>query len=100
MTGARRTYTVWELTLACNLACGHCGSRAGERRPAELTTAEALDLVAQLHRAGVDEVTLIGGEAFLRRDWLTIAAEITRLGMTCTLTTGGYRMSSPPGSGS
>ncbi|WP_248819587.1 radical SAM protein [Frankia sp. AgB32] len=93
MTGARRTYVVWELTLACNLACGHCGSRAGERRPAELTTAEALDLVAQLHRAGVDEVTLIGGEAFLRRDWLTIAAEITRLGMTCTMTTGGYRMS-------
>ncbi len=20
---------VWELTLACNLKCGHCGSRAG-----------------------------------------------------------------------
>ncbi|ONH27564.1 radical SAM/SPASM domain-containing protein [Pseudofrankia asymbiotica] len=93
MTASRRTYAVWELTLACNLACGHCGSRAGQARQAELTTAQALDLVAQLKEAGVDEVTLIGGEAFLRRDWLTIAAEITRLGMACTLTTGGYRMS-------
>ncbi|OHV30043.1 MULTISPECIES: radical SAM/SPASM domain-containing protein [Pseudofrankia] len=93
MTTPRRTYAVWELTLACNLACGHCGSRAGQARPAELTTAQALDVVAQLEQAGVDEVTLIGGEAFLRRDWLTIAAEITRRGMACTMTTGGYRMS-------
>jgi len=93
MSTARRTYAVWELTLACNLACGHCGSRAGQARPAELTTAQALDVVAQLDQAGVDEVTLIGGEAFLRRDWLTIAAEITRRGMACTVTTGGFRMS-------
>jgi radical SAM protein with 4Fe4S-binding SPASM domain len=93
MSEGRRTYAVWELTLACNLACGHCGSRAGSRRPAELTTAQALDLVAQLDDAGIDEVTLIGGEAFLRRDWLAIAAEITRRGMTCTMTTGGYRLS-------
>ncbi|WP_101832817.1 radical SAM/SPASM domain-containing protein [Frankia canadensis] len=93
MSATRRTYAVWELTLACNLACGHCGSRAGTRRPAELTTAQALDLVAQLDHAGIDEVTLIGGEAYLRRDWLVIAAEITRRGMTCTVTTGGYRMS-------
>ncbi|WP_462186607.1 MULTISPECIES: radical SAM protein [unclassified Frankia] len=92
-TAPRRTYAVWELTLACNLACGHCGSRVGDRRPAELTTEQALDVVAQLAAVGVDEVTLIGGEAFLRRDWLTIAAEITRRGMGCTVTTGGYRMS-------
>ncbi|WP_422615130.1 radical SAM protein, partial [Frankia torreyi] len=61
MRGRRRTYAVWELTLACNLACGHCGSRAGARRPAELSTAQALDVVAQLDAVGIDEVTLIGG---------------------------------------
>jgi radical SAM protein with 4Fe4S-binding SPASM domain len=90
---ARRAYAVWELTLACNLACAHCGSRAGTRREHELTTGEALDLVRQLAEIGIDEVTLIGGEAFLRRDWLAIAAEITRRGMACTVTTGGYRLS-------
>ena len=26
-------YVVWELTLKCDLACTHCGSRAGPRRP-------------------------------------------------------------------
>src|SRR2546421_10403449 len=63
----RPVHVVWELTLACNLKCVHCGSRAGTRRPGELTTEECLDLVAQLAELGTREVTLIGGEAFLRR---------------------------------
>ena len=41
--GRRANYAV-ELTLACDLACRHCGSRAGRARPDELTTEEALDL--------------------------------------------------------
>ncbi|MEM9490779.1 MAG: radical SAM protein [Myxococcota bacterium] len=86
----RTTYAVWELTLKCNLKCIHCGSRAGDARPAELTTAEALDLVEQLADIGVREVSLIGGEAFLRPDWLDIAAAIHRSGMRLTMTTGGY----------
>lgn len=94
LSGYQRTsYAVWELTLACNLACGHCGSRAGKARPNELSTAEALDLVQQLADAGITEVTLIGGEAYLRRDWLDIAAAITRAGLLCTMTTGGLGLS-------
>ena len=42
---ARFLMVVWELTLRCNLACGHCGSRAGRPRANELTTGEALDVV-------------------------------------------------------
>lgn len=89
----RGTYAVWELTLACNLACAHCGSRAGRARQQELSTAEALDVVDQLAEVGIEEVTLIGGEAFLRPDWLDIAAAITARGMRCTVTTGGYKVS-------
>lgn len=89
----RTTYAVWEITLKCNLACSHCGSRAGDTRERELSTAEALDLVRQLHEAGIREITLIGGEAYLRKDWLEIAAEITRRGMVCTVTTGGLGIS-------
>ena len=90
---ARRNYAVWEITLKCNLACSHCGSRAGAARDNELTASEALDLVHQMADLGIDEVTLIGGEAYLRADWLDIAAEIVRLGMTCGVTTGGYGVS-------
>lgn len=89
----RTSYAVWEVTLKCNLACTHCGSRAGEARPDELTTAEALDLVRQLAEVGIHEVSIIGGEAFLRPDWLEIARAIDAAGMVCTMTTGGYGIS-------
>src|ERR1044071_3764104 len=91
--GGRTAYAVWELTLKCNLACGHCGSRAGDRRDNELSTDEALDLVRQLADAGITEVTIEGGEAFLRPDWLTIARAITERGMACSMVTGGYGIS-------
>jgi nif11-class peptide radical SAM maturase 3 len=90
MSYRRISYAVWELTLKCNLACQHCGSRAGQTRTDELSTAEALDLVKQMAEVGIKEVTLIGGEAFLRSDWLEIAQAITQSGMVCGMTTGGY----------
>lgn len=86
----RQSRAIWEITLRCNLSCLHCGSRAAENRAQELSTAEAFDLVHQLAEVGIDEVALIGGEAFLRRDWLEIAAEVTKCGMLCTMVTGGY----------
>lgn len=93
MTYHRTSYAVWEITLKCNLACSHCGSRAGQARAQELSTEEALDLVRQMAEVGIKEVTLIGGEAFLRSDWLQIAAAINQAGMRCTMTTGGYGIS-------
>jgi radical SAM protein with 4Fe4S-binding SPASM domain len=86
---ARPIYAVWEVTLQCDLACRHCGSRAGHARTDELSTAECLDLVRQMAELGVMEVTLIGGEAYLRDDWTDIIREIRRLGMSATMTTGG-----------
>jgi Y-X(10)_GDL-associated radical SAM protein len=82
-------HVVWEITLACNLKCAHCGSRAGKRRPGELSTAECLDVVAQLHRLGTREISLIGGEAYLRNDWIEIVQAITDRGIDCSIQTGG-----------
>jgi radical SAM protein with 4Fe4S-binding SPASM domain len=86
---ARPIYAVWEITLACDLACRHCGSRAGRSRPDELSTVECLDVVAQMAGLGVREVTLIGGEAYLRPDFLEIVRAIISHGMTATMTSGG-----------
>jgi radical SAM protein with 4Fe4S-binding SPASM domain len=85
----RPIYAVWEITLRCDLACVHCGSRAGRARPDELTTAECLDLVDQMADLGVREVTLIGGEAYLRDDWLEIVRALRRRGLQASMTTGG-----------
>ena len=49
----------WELTLACNLRCRHCGSSAGKKRPDELTTDEALAICDQLPALLVQEVDLL-----------------------------------------
>jgi radical SAM protein with 4Fe4S-binding SPASM domain len=88
----RPIYAVWEVTLRCDLNCQHCGSRAGHARADELTTEQCLDVASQLAELGVREVTLIGGEAYLRSDWLEIIRGIRRLGMDCTMTTGGRGM--------
>jgi len=93
MAYRRTSYAVWEITLKCNLACSHCGSRAGNARTKELSTEEALDLVKQMAEVGIKEVTLIGGEAFLRPDWLEIAKAINQAEMLCSMTTGGYGIS-------
>ncbi|HYM62129.1 MAG TPA: GDL motif peptide-associated radical SAM/SPASM maturase [Thermoanaerobaculia bacterium] len=86
---AHPVHVVWEITLACNLKCAHCGSRAGKARPEELSTAECFDVVDQLARLGTREISIIGGEAYLRRDWTDIIARITSHGMLSSMQTGG-----------
>jgi MoaA/NifB/PqqE/SkfB family radical SAM enzyme len=61
------TAVVWEVTLACNLHCKLCGSRAGKARREELSTQEAYDLIDQLAAIGVRDVGLIGGESIFAR---------------------------------
>ncbi len=85
-------HVVWEITLACDLKCRHCGSRAGPRRDNELTTTECLEVVEHLARLGTREVSLIGGEAYLRPDWTTIIQAIRSHGMYCATQTGGRNL--------
>jgi Y-X(10)_GDL-associated radical SAM protein len=85
-------HVVWELTLACDLKCLHCGSRAGHRRPSELSTSECLEVVSSLAALGTREISLIGGEAYLRRDWLEIVRAIRSHDIYCAIQTGGRNL--------
>lgn len=85
----RPVLVVWETTLACNLKCLHCGSRAGSARARELSTQECLEVISQLARLEVRHVVLIGGETYLRRDWLDLIKAIRDQGMDCSIQTGG-----------
>jgi radical SAM protein with 4Fe4S-binding SPASM domain len=89
----RPRIAVWELTLRCNLACNHCGSRAGKARTNELTTEEGLKLVDELAELGTQEVSLIGGEAHLHPGFLTIVAALRAKGMLVSMATGGRAIS-------
>ncbi len=85
----RPLLAVWEITLACNSACVHCGSSAGRRRADELTTREALGLVEDLRALGTRTITLSGGEPLLRPDWEEIAAAARGAGIEAELMTNG-----------
>jgi radical SAM protein with 4Fe4S-binding SPASM domain len=85
----RPVYVVWEITLRCDHACAHCGSRAGPVRDDELTTAELLEVADSLIRMGTREVTLIGGEAYLRSDVYELVEHLAKAGVRVTMQTGG-----------
>jgi len=82
-------YVVWELTLRCDHACTHCGSRAGHVRPSELDTDEAVATAARLAGMGAREVVLIGGEAYLHEGFLDVVRALVRGKVNVQVTTGG-----------
>lgn len=72
-------YLICYVTNRCNFLCGHCFYHAEivkGRKPDELT-AEELDTVAR-RLGGLIQLSLTGGEPFLRRDFETIAAAFAR----------------------
>ena len=85
----RPIYVVWEITLRCDHACDHCGSRAGPVRDDELSTAELLEVADALIRLESREVTLIGGEAYLRSDVYELVEHLAKAGLRVTMQTGG-----------
>ncbi len=87
--GPKPIFAVWELTMKCDQPCQHCGTRAGHARASELTTAEVLEVAASLADLGCREVTLIGGEAYLRPDLDEIVAYLASRGLRVGMQTGG-----------
>lgn len=85
----RPVFVVWEVTMKCDQPCQHCGSRAGPARVKELSTEEAFEIAESLGRLGTREVTLIGGEAYLRPDVYDIVRKLVSLGIRVTMQTGG-----------
>jgi radical SAM protein with 4Fe4S-binding SPASM domain len=83
---------VWEVTLACDAACLHCGSWAGQARPDELSTDEAVAASVALAELGVREVTLSGGEPLLRPDWPEIVRALRGHGVLVEMISNGLSL--------
>lgn len=83
-----------KLVDGCNLRCFMCDYWR-RRREGELTRAEVAAALADLAALGCRKVHLTGGEVFLRRDLVDVAAEATRLGMRVNLTTNGTLVDKP-----
>jgi radical SAM protein with 4Fe4S-binding SPASM domain len=82
--------TSWRATGACNARCRYCNVDAtGAPAPRELTTEEALHLVAEVHNFGVRWFGIKGGEPLLRKDIFEIVGYAKSLGLNVCLLTNG-----------
>jgi radical SAM protein with 4Fe4S-binding SPASM domain len=81
---------VWEITMACNMRCGHCGSSCFKRLPGELNTEDALHLCDELAELGLEQITLSGGEPLVRKDWYVIAKRLSDHGVTVNIISNGW----------
>lgn len=81
---------VWEVTMGCNMRCGHCGSSCKEALPDELSTEEALQLCEELADLGIKWVTLSGGEPLTRKDILIIIRRLKEKGVAVNMITNGW----------
>jgi radical SAM protein len=76
----------WEVTRACALACVHCRAEAQPRRdPRELTTDEGRRLIDQVVELGRPILVLTGGDPFMRRDIVDLAAYAVERGLRTAL---------------
>jgi len=81
---------IWNLVRRCNLNCRHCYSTSADTDfKGELSSAEALGVLAQLRDARVPALILSGGEPLLRPDLYDIAAHARRLGFHLSLSSNG-----------
>jgi radical SAM protein with 4Fe4S-binding SPASM domain len=84
---------VWEITMGCNMRCGHCGSSCTTALPDELTTEEAFNVIDDMKRLGIQWITLSGGEPLTRKDWPELAARLTQSGIAPNIITNGWLLS-------
>ena len=82
----------WELTLACNLKCLHCGSSASLQRKDELNLEESLSIVDQFPELFVQEVTFTGGEPLLNENIYPIAERLRELKISSKVITNGLHL--------
>lgn len=71
----------WSITGRCNFRCKHCFMSAPEARYGEFSHETVMGIARQIGECGIPQVSLTGGEPLVRRDFLEIAAELTRQGV-------------------
>ena len=80
----------WDITYQCNLHCKHCYSDSGSPAENELTTSEVKGILNQLAEMKVFYIYFLGGEPFLRRDFLEIAKYCQEINLSVMVNTNGW----------
>jgi len=80
----------WDITALCNLKCKQCYSSSGKPLPDELSLPEVCAVLDQLAQMKVFYVYFLGGEPFLRKDFLTILEYCRSIGLEVMINTNGW----------
>jgi radical SAM protein with 4Fe4S-binding SPASM domain len=82
----------WDITHHCNLNCLHCYSNSTNKKPGvdELTYSEATNIIEQLAEQGVFFIYFLGGEPFMRPDFLDLLDVVASHGMSFLINTNGW----------
>lgn len=81
---------VWEVTMGCNMNCGHCGSSCEKPQDDQLNTDDAVDLCNQIAELGLKWVTLSGGEPLTRGDIDILVKTLSEKGVAVNMITNGW----------
>ena len=64
----------WSITGSCNLKCRHCYLCAPEKKYGDITFSRITELVDEISEAGIMEVSITGGEPFVKKEIWDILA--------------------------
>ena len=81
----RPVYAIYEMTYACNMNCTYCDDGTGNSYPDQIGKSRPLELADAKRMLGflrreLPAIYLFGGEPTIHPDFLSILAEIDRLG--------------------
>lgn len=81
---------VWEITMACNMRCQHCGSACENALPGELTFDECLKFIDSCVEMNMEWISISGGEPFTRKDIVEIVEYAVNKGLGVNIITNGW----------
>lgn len=86
----KKPVVVWNMSRRCNLKCVHCYSNSENKSyEGELSTKEALDMIADLGQFGAPVLLFSGGEPMMREDIFELAEFAVTCGIRPVISTNG-----------
>lgn len=80
----------WDITSACNFRCVYCYANSGHSLANELKFEDVRSILGDLAREGVLHIFFLGGEPYLRKDFVYILNATKEVGISSMLATNGW----------
>lgn len=83
----------FDVTAQCNSKCLHCYNESGKKQPEEISLEQIAQMAQEMHALGICQVSIAGGEPFLRKDIFDIIRIFREHQIDVSITTNGLCLS-------